>query len=567
MEQTAHAPSTTPPAPKPIPTPPDFPVQWGHPDEAKAFWTREVMHMPEQSLPLTAALATHLITHGFGVAATTYALPVRIVYRNFNTYEYSAVIPAVPFEQMEAQGKLAEARIGEAMGQFHARWDAEYLPEIQRHLAMCEQFDLAGASDAALLAHYDRVFAGTERLWDIHFLLAVAFLMAPSIFQDLCSDLFGGEDSFTSYRFLQGFANTTVEGNTALWKLSRQALASPEVRTVFEERAAAEIVGALEGSEAGRGFLVQLQAYLDEYGERGSAFFDFDKPTWIEDPTPVLRTIADYLGQPDRDPDAEQAALAAERERAIAAAHEQLAGYPQAVREQFGFLLQVAQDATILGEDHNYWIDCKGMYQMRRVVVEIGRRLAAAGVIAAPDDIFYLTLDEMRAAFASVPEIDRTALVTERKTDVRHWSMVHAPPVLGTEPPGPPPDDPMGRAIGRFFGGPPQPMTEPGVLKGNAGSKGVVRGTARILRSLADSGRLQRGDILVAETTSPPWTPLFARAAAVVTDTGGILSHCAVVAREYMIPAVVGIGMATHVIQDGQEIEVDGTAGIVRIIG
>lgn len=567
MEQTAHAPSMAHPEPKPIPTPPDFPVQWSHPDEARAFWTREVMHFPAQLSPLGGGLAAHMISHGFAVTSATYAMPINIMYRPINTYMYSAVVPAVPIEQMEEQGKRAEERIREAMGQFRARWDAEYLPEIQRHLLQCEQFDLRGAADADLLAHYDRAYAGTERMWDIHFLLAVAFLIAPSLFVDLCSDLFGGEDTFAAYRFLQGLNNKTVEGNTALWKLSRRALAAPEVREIFETRASTEVVSALEQSEAGRAFLTQLHAYLDEYGQRGSHFFDFEHPTWIEDPTPVIRTIADYLGQSNRDPDAEQAALAAEREQALAEARMRLEGYPQAVRDQFEGLLRIAQDATILGEDHNFWIDCRAMYQFRRVVLEIGRRLAVAGAIAERDDVFSLTPDEMRETFAAASAIDRKALVAERQAEGQHWRMVQAPPVLGTEPPGPPPDDPLGRAIGRFFGGPPQPMTEPGVLKGNAGSKGVVRGTAKVVRSLAEASKLQPGDILVAETTAPPWTPLFARAAAVVTDTGGILSHCAVVAREYMIPAVVGIGMATHVIQDGQLLEVDGTDGIVRIIG
>ena len=93
-----------------------------------------------------------------------------------------------------------------------------------------------------------------------------------------------------------------------------------------------------------------------------------------------------------------------------------------------------------------------------------------------------------------------------------------------------------------------------------------MRGPARVIRTLAEATKLQPGDILVAETTAPPWTPLFATAAAVVTDTGGILSHCAVVAREYAIPAVVGVGIATDQIVDGQLLEVDGTAGIVRML-
>jgi len=130
---------------------------------------------------------------------------------------------------------------------------------------------------------------------------------------------------------------------------------------------------------------------------------------------------------------------------------------------------------------------------------------------------------------------------------------------------GPPPDDPMGRFFGKFFGGPPPAAEAPDVLKGNAGSPGTVRGPAKVIRSLADAGKLRAGDVLVAETTAPPWTPLFATAAAIVTDSGGVLSHCAVVAREYRIPAVVGTGRATTTIRDGEIVEVDGDAGLVRI--
>jgi pyruvate,water dikinase len=103
-------------------------------------------------------------------------------------------------------------------------------------------------------------------------------------------------------------------------------------------------------------------------------------------------------------------------------------------------------------------------------------------------------------------------------------------------------------------------------VKGLAGSAGVIRGTARILHSLSDAGKLQSGDVLITVATEPPWTPLFATAGAVVTDNGGVLSHTAVVAREYRIPAVVGTGFATTTFQDGQLLEVNGNTGTVRLI-
>jgi phosphohistidine swiveling domain-containing protein len=198
--------------------------------------------------------------------------------------------------------------------------------------------------------------------------------------------------------------------------------------------------------------------------------------------------------------------------------------------------------------------------------VELGRRFAEAGVVEEPGDVFHLTINEIRETAEQLPQLDRRDLVARRKAEMERFGSMQPPPTLGTPPPGPPPDNPLNRALGKFFGGPPQQQDEPNVLQGNPGSPGLVSGRARVLRSLPETGGLEEGEILVAETTAPPWTPLFATAAAVVTDTGGVLSHCAVVAREYRIPAVVGAAMATSTIKDGQRIEVDGDKGIVRIL-
>jgi pyruvate,water dikinase len=127
--------------------------------------------------------------------------------------------------------------------------------------------------------------------------------------------------------------------------------------------------------------------------------------------------------------------------------------------------------------------------------------------------------------------------------------------------------NPIQRALGKLFGGPPPEGSTATELRGHPGSAGTVRGVARVMKTIDDAEQLVAGDILVADATAPPWTPLFAIAAGVVTDTGGILSHCAVVAREYGIPAVVGCGDATKRLRDGQIIEVDGNAGVVRVVG
>lgn len=123
----------------------------------------------------------------------------------------------------------------------------------------------------------------------------------------------------------------------------------------------------------------------------------------------------------------------------------------------------------------------------------------------------------------------------------------------------------MNPQMERFFGGDVQEPEDPTLIRGIAGSAGVIRGVARFIPTLSEVDRLRPGEILVTYATAPPWTPLFAIAAGIVTDVGGALSHCAVVAREYGIPAVVGTKVASRRIRDGALITVDGTEGLVRI--
>jgi phosphohistidine swiveling domain-containing protein len=551
----------------PIPVPPEFPVIWESPDDDRLFWARDTMHFPDQMNELEGELVTRVAhTHGFTRASEAYDMPIRLQPRRINTYYYMAVAPViVPPEETKAMEERAREKLEDAMARLGRTWSGDYLPEIQEYLRDWDGFDLRSASMPELLSHLDETLTRFQRLWEIHFNVAFPMLMAVSIFEEFYSDLFDSERAFDAYRLLQGLDNKTVESGRMLWRLSRRALEMPEVREILEERAAADVVPALEGSAEGRQFLTEFEAYLDEYGHRGDKW-GVSYPTWAENPTPVVKMLKDYITQPGGGPDEELAALAAERERYLAETRERLAGYPQAVRDQFETLLKAAVEGMVLSEDHGFWIDFNSTARVRKVFVELGRRFAEAGVVEEPGDVFHLTINEIRETAEQLPQLDRRDLVARRKAEMERFGSMQPPPTLGTPPPGPPPDNPLNRALGKFFGGPPQQQDEPNVLQGNPGSPGLVSGRARVLRSLPETGGLEEGEILVAETTAPPWTPLFATAAAVVTDTGGVLSHCAVVAREYRIPAVVGAAMATSTIKDGQRIEVDGDKGIVRIL-
>jgi phosphohistidine swiveling domain-containing protein len=242
-----------------------------------------------------------------------------------------------------------------------------------------------------------------------------------------------------------------------------------------------------------------------------------------------------------------------------------LKGYPQQVQEEFNRLLEAAQKGTVLTEDHGFWIDYSSMYRVRQVIMELGRRFAAAGVIDGPDDILHLSREEVQMASKDLASADVKGLIVTRKDEIRYFEHSTPPPILGTDH-GPPPDNFVMRAMGKFFGVPPEVSEDADILQGHAGSPGKTQGAARLLEASTDGHKLNPGDVLVAQTTATPVDTAFATAGAIVTDTGGVLSHCAVVAREYGIPAVVGTQLATSRIQDGQLVEVDGDRGIVRIL-
>lgn len=546
--------------------PADFPVRWARPEEASLFWTREAVHFPQPVVPLFDAFA-EAHDAGFRAAFEAYGVALRAYHlRRIHSYVYSSAEPLdLPAEELRARDERSEERLRAAAARLAVDWEETYLPELGGHLAHWRSLPLRELGDAQLPAVLEETLGRQRRLWTIHFLVMLPTLVAMSQFDEFCGEVLPGGDAFASYRLLQGFDNKTLEVDRALWAVGQLARTLPDAQAALE-LPPAEAPAALGASAETRPVLQALQAFLARYGERGDAIL-FSVPSWIENPATVLKNLRDAARDGTRDPEAKQRRLAAEREAALAAARARLAGFPGPVRERFEGLLRSAQAATVLSEEHAHYTDHAGTYHLRRVLLEAGRRLAAAGALPAPDDVFLLRLPELREALGAPPGgTDLAASIAERRAELARCAGLTPPPALGTEPAGEAPRDALSVAIGKFFGRPPQDAGDAATLRGQPGSPGTARGPVRVLVSLAEASKLGAGDILVAPATLPPWTPLFATAAAVVTDTGGALSHCAIVAREYRIPAVVGTGRATALLRDGDTVEVCGDRGEVRII-
>jgi pyruvate,water dikinase len=204
---------------------------------------------------------------------------------------------------------------------------------------------------------------------------------------------------------------------------------------------------------------------------------------------------------------------------------------------------------------------------LRRAALRLGEELVRAHALDTPDDVFFLTQEEVTAALRSGNASRVTGPAATRRQEWERRRTLVPPLRLGQLP----------RTFERGLNDLEAALAPAAAiassptagaaaaLRGQPASPGVATGPARIVRSPAEFDTLQNGDVLVAPATAPAWTPLFARAAAVVTDTGGVLAHTSLVAREYGIPAVVGTGDATARLRNGQVVTVDGTTGAVEV--
>jgi len=547
----------------PIQPPDDFPVVWKRPEDAELYWTQDRTHFSDCLPPLEADFWRQA-WKGRGDLMEKKKGTQRPRMERINGYLYMAHEPLgdLSAEEIEARKKGQDRKADEQRDTMEKLWEEEWMPEIRAHMAFGDAFDLQGADMETLVAHLEETRNRLGPLWDVHFQIVGAAYSAMNKLNDYYKELFEDHGPFDAPRLYQGFDNLTLEMGRAQWDLSRQVVASPGVLAVFEENDVTDILEALKTTPEGEAFLEALNEYLETYGQRGD-MWGIRFKSWIEDPSLVLRNVKDHL-RDDRDPRQNLAVLAEEREEAVERVRAHLKGYPEKSVDEFERLLKLAEIGVVLSEDHGFWIDFTCSYKVRRLLMTFGQRFVAAGAIEAAEDVFYFTLDELIEKGTTLEGTDLKALVAERQAEMAHFETLEPPPALGTrKKPEKKKEKKKDKAEKKEE---PEPEEIPGVMRGSSGSPGKARGPARVLRSFEEGNRLKPGDVMVVASTSPSWTPLFGKAVAVVMEVGGLLSHCAVVAREYRIPAVIDVKSATTKIQDGQILEVDGDAGTVRIV-
>jgi len=547
----------------------DFPVEWENPDDANSFWILDLVHCPAPISRLDYDLRMHPFIVANNRSNGRFGLPVRTTPTLINGFIYNKVIndPVDP-EAVPAILKACDESVRAVYGDLKAHWEGTWLPKVRAQMEAFAAFELGGASLVELRCHLVMLRDRVDALWELHNDLLLPSLLAMHDFEETHRDLFPEASQLDVFELLGGLPNKTTEANLKLWEIGREAAKDPALRELLVGTKVEEgLHGALMAIPQGRALWAEIEEYLAVYGQRSDDLY-IDRPTWIDDPTPVLRGLREAALQPDRDLEGELRALTARREAELTKVRAALASFPGAVVEEYEKLLRAARMSTVLTEDHHFWIDCKITHHLRRAAIELGRRLEERGWLDGVDDVFHLELGEISALdeeSALAPLLRER--VAERKAELERFSGVTPPMILGVPRAFLPMDCAVMRVSMKFSGNIFQPPGEPGGdLVGMPGSSGKVRGPVRLIRTLEETSRLQPGDIMVTAFTLPSWTPFFASIAGVVTNIGGVLCHAAVVAREYGLPAVVGTVRGTEVLMEGQWIEVDGDAGVVRVV-
>jgi len=427
------------------------------------------------------------------------------------------------------------------------RWRQVWLPEVEKVVVQLESFDPASVPPgawqrtlAAQSADQMRVFAGVHRttIFPGH--------QALQRFRQAFLARFGQERLDDLEALLMGAPNASVDRAVKLWELSRVLRAAPALLDALDRG-----TDLPEGPRADA-FREGFAGLMAEYGATTNADLE-DLPTWREDRSIPMAIIRAYARQPDESGPRAAARRQRERRLQIEAELRELARTDASVAALVP-LMEMAQEFVPNLEDHNYHSDQRISAASRARWLAIGRHLRAKGMLAAPDDVFYLQREELVPALEGQREPSK-AVLAERRRVLAEARATMPPPFLG-------------RPLAALPEKPSAPRaTETRVLRGYGASPGSYRGRARLIETLQEAGGLEQGEIMVCRTTSPPWTPFFGVIGALVTNSGGALSHGAVVAREFGIPAVVGTMLATLQIPDGATVTVDGTNGLVIIEG
>jgi pyruvate,water dikinase len=560
------------------------------------FWFWNSMHFPVP-MPAFDAICIDSPYQAVGTWQNrVFAVPpaMGIDYRIVNGYVYISGNPVTDPDQIAERADFFQKRAGH----YFANWSELYgkwkdkmraligeLEELQvPQLPKYESDEVALGEDRntafyELLDAYGRVLRLGDLMWQHHFEFLLLGYGAYATFAEFCK---GNLPDIPDQHIAQMVAGIDVllfRPDAELRRLAHLAIDTGVDGAFVEGRTPQEIESELVSSEAGRAWLSELEKVKDPWFNMatGDGLYHYYR-SWLDDPSIPYASLIGHVhalraGEEITRPTEE---IERERER-LASEYEAL--LEKEVRGAFNELLSLSRTVFPYVEEHKFFCDYWFLTRWWNKIREFGALLAEHGFLEDGEDIFQLTRHEVASAF---DELVLTWATGGRALGPAHWPPIVArrkqilerlsewtpPPALGVTPEAV--TDPMTIML---WGVTTERVQEWArqqdgghVLNGAAASPGVVEGAARVVRSVDQVADIRDGEILVCGSTSPAWAPIFSKITATVTDVGGVMSHAAIVCREYGLPAVVGTGRATSQIRTGQRIRVDGGAGTVTLL-
>jgi pyruvate,water dikinase len=597
----------------PFPMPSEIPAlegaeNWGdmypyftrvQPEDDERFWFYNSMHFPE---PMAAfdMITAEAAYHAMGAyVARVFAFPTAmgIDYRCINGRIY--ITANTVNDPAEIEKRLAIFQ--ERAGHYYENWNDIYdswekrMGQLIREMNAIEIPQLPDIEDEAVVKnstgiaqnHYVReafnsVMEKYSIMWQHHFEMLMLGYGAYVVFFQFCKQAFPEITDQTVARMVAGIDVLMFRPDDELKKLARLAV-ELGISDVFSTGGDPEVILTVVKAQgdAGTKWLDALAEARDPWFNIsiGDGFYHFER-SWNDDLSVPLSALPHYIELIKQGDSLERPteALKAERERIISEYRDLLGSEEE--KHAFDQMLAVSHLVFPYVEDHKFYCEHWLTTVFFNKIRDFGKLLKSQGVIEDADDIFHmhhtevnLTLGNVMNAWAAGSEpVNKDywpPIIAERRRMIEVLKTWAAPPAIG-----PMPDNIEDPALQMLWGITTETLhswAAPSVenaneLKGYAASPGVVEGVAKVLRSINDFGEIKEGDILVAPITHPSWSPLFSKISAAVSDIGGTMSHMAIVAREYGMPAVVGTGEATKRIQNGQRLRVDGDRGIVTIL-
>ncbi|MEV6101857.1 PEP-utilizing enzyme [Nocardia sp. NPDC051981] len=508
-------------------------------------------------------------------------------------YLYMSPVP-VPEDQIASRVPEFERRAGH----YFQNWDsllAAWRTKVGATIDEMESLEFAALPDAVpfddivagvamdgsqvLMENYDRLIALLYRNWQYHFEFLNLGYLAYLEFFGFCKAAFPGIPDQAIAKMVQGVNMELFRPDDELKKLAVKAV-EMNLQAAFGDTDDVEATLRAVAEAGGHDWLAAYEAAQDPWFNFtvGNGFYGHDK-YWTEYQEIPLGYIADYIRRLDAGQDIMRpvAELIAEKERIVAEYRDLLDGE---LREQFDAKRGLAATAYPYVENHNFYIEHWTMGVFWRKVRELARVFTAARFWSDPADMLYLNRNEVRDAIFDLvtgwavgaestgphywpAEIERRRGIIDALSTRRPQPALNTPPAQITEPFTMMLYGITTEQVQQWLAG---EDSEDGAITGMAASPGIVEGVARVVTSAEQLSEVRDGEILVATITAPSWGPIFGKIKATVTDIGGMMSHAAIVCREYGLPAVTGTGSASTVIRTGQRIRVDGNTGRVEIL-